>query len=96
MERRYGCPNIGIAFIGADHEGPRFGDRKIATRHASSRCQKSGTSVVSHDLSQKVWVIVMGISTHGAREDLSHVLPRLVDGREHNMAGWLYPGHSWE
>ena len=36
-----------------------------------------------------MWVIVMRIGTDGAREHLSYVLPRFVDGGEDNMAGWL-------
>src|ERR1700751_209584 len=75
MERRHRGSDICVAFVGADHEGSRFGDRKIAPSHARSRSQKSGTSVVSHDLSQKVGIIIVWIGTDGAREELSHVLP---------------------
>src|SRR5258707_9103264 len=89
MERRHRCPDIGIAFVGADHEGSCFSDSKIAPRHARSRCQKSGTCVVSHDLSQKVRIIVPGISTDGPCEYLRNVLACFVDGGEHNMARGL-------
>ena len=89
MKRRHGSPDVGIAFISADHEGARFGDGEIAARHARPRRQKSGTSVVSHDFSQKVRVVIVRVGTDGAGEQLSHVLPRFVDGGEHNVAGRL-------
>ena len=89
MERWHRSPDIGVSFVGADHERARFGDREIAACHARSRGQKPWTRVVSHHFGQKMWVIVMRIGTDGAREHLSYVLPRFVDGGEDNMAGWL-------
>src|SRR5882757_1409741 len=89
MERRYGGPDIGIAFVGANHEGSSLGDRKIATRHASSRSQKSRTSVIANNLGQKVGVIVVWIGANRGREHAGNVLPRLVYGGEHDVAGLL-------
>ena len=37
MERRHRSPNVGVAFIRADHEGSRFGNGEIAARHTRSR-----------------------------------------------------------
>src|SRR6267154_5103978 len=51
VERRHGSANIGISFIGADHEGSGFGDREITAGHAGPRRQKPGTSVASHGFS---------------------------------------------
>ena len=74
MERRHGCSNIGISFVGADHESSRFGDRKIAAGHAGSCRQKPRTSIVTHELGQVVRVVIAGIGTYGASKHISHIL----------------------
>src|ERR1700731_4153142 len=89
MERRHRSSNVGISFISADHEGPGFGNREIASCHRCSRSQESRTSVIANDLRQEVGIIVVWIGTNRAREQLCHVLPRLVDSGEHDVTGWL-------
>src|SRR2546426_5589392 len=89
MEWRHSSANIGISFIGADHEGSRFGDCEITPGHARSRREKSRTSIVPHELGKMLRVVIARIGAYGASEQLSHVLARLVDGWEHNMAGRL-------
>src|SRR5580704_1061871 len=50
VKRRHSRPDIGITFVGADHESARLSDRKVAARHTGTRSQKSRTGIVPHDL----------------------------------------------
>ena len=85
MQRRQGDPQIGVAFIRADHEPAGFGNRKVDAGDSRLGRQKLLAQVAASRFGQ---VIRIRSSLGGAQvlmEDLPHLLLLDMDGRQHNM-----------
>src|SRR5260370_23118667 len=61
MNGRAGGTDVSIPLIGANHEGSCFGDFKITARHSRVSGEKSGASVIAHDLRQKCGSSLSGL-----------------------------------
>src|SRR5260370_14405968 len=82
MNGRDGGTDVSIPLIGANHEGSCFGDCKIAARHSRFSGEKSGASVIAHDLPQKRRIVLCSMGTDRPPQNPHHTLPGLITRRD--------------
>ncbi|OAV74065.1 hypothetical protein Barb7_02491 [Bacteroidales bacterium Barb7] len=79
--------HIGIPFVGADNDVARFGNGKVAARHAGIGTQELVAKMLPRRACEVGRVAVARLRAQLFLKQLAHFLPFDVNGRHHDMAG---------
>ena len=82
--------HVGVALVGADHYVACSCDAEVGTRHACVSRQELVAKAEARHISKVCWVVVaLFLRDALLLEQFAHVVVVQVDGRHHDVAGFL-------